>query len=141
MAPRNRFRGIDFASLCSLAGQNDKWGCRTCPLCWESILGLLKRSTNTGADALLMCLGRRKIRLIESNAKCRYLKNWPVKGHCGRCFICLRSPSITAYYPPPLITIYTALCVMFLMRADALRGPSEIARADRRVQFWAHGAV
>ncbi len=30
---------------------------------------------------------------------------------------------------------------MFLMRADALRGevgPSEIARADRRVQFWAH---
>jgi hypothetical protein len=36
--------------------------------------------------------------------------------------------------------IYTAPCVMFLMRADALRGevgPSEIARADRRVQFWA----
>ena len=34
--------------------------------------------------------------------------------------------------------IYTAPCVMFLMRADALRGevgPSEIARADRRVQF------
>jgi hypothetical protein len=36
--------------------------------------------------------------------------------------------------------IYTAPCVIFLMRADALRGevgPSEIARADRRVQFWA----
>jgi hypothetical protein len=30
---------------------------------------------------------RRKIRLIECNAKCRYLKNWPVKGLCGRCFI------------------------------------------------------
>ena len=38
---------------------------------------------------------RRKIRLIESNVKCRYLKNWPVKGLCGRCFICLR--------PPPLL--------------------------------------
>ncbi len=23
---------------------------------------------------------RRKIRMIESNAKCRYIKNWPVKG-------------------------------------------------------------
>jgi hypothetical protein len=35
---------------------------------------------------------------------------------------------------------YTALRVMFLMWADALRGevgPSEIAGADRRVQFWA----
>jgi hypothetical protein len=27
----------------------------------------------------------RKIRLIESNVKCRYLKNWLVKGLCGRC--------------------------------------------------------
>ncbi len=36
--------------------------------------------------------------------------------------------------------IYTAPYVMFFMRADVLRGkvgPSEIARADRRVQFWA----
>ncbi len=51
--------------------------------------------------------------------------------------------------PPPLHTvltiyapmIYTAPCVIFLIRADALRGEvglSEIARADRRVQFWAH---
>jgi hypothetical protein len=28
---------------------------------------------------------RRKIRIIEGNAKCRHLKNWPVKGLCGRC--------------------------------------------------------
>jgi hypothetical protein len=28
---------------------------------------------------------RRKIRLIESNAKCRYIKNRPVQGHCGQC--------------------------------------------------------
>ncbi len=26
MEPRNRFRGIEFASLCSLAGQYDKYG-------------------------------------------------------------------------------------------------------------------
>ncbi len=37
---------------------------------------------------------RRKIRLIECNAKCRDLKNLPVKGHCGRCFICLRLPPL-----------------------------------------------
>jgi|LakMenEpi03Aug12_release.lakeMendotaPanAssembly.Ray.scaffolds.fasta_scaffold952306_1 hypothetical protein len=34
---------------------------------------------------------RRQIRLIESNSKCRYLKNFlPVKGLCGRYVICLR---------------------------------------------------
>ncbi len=38
---------------------------------------------------------RRKIRLIESNAKCRYLKIWPVNGLCGSCFICLRPPPHT----------------------------------------------
>jgi hypothetical protein len=32
---------------------------------------------------------------IESNANCLYLKNWPVKRICGRCFICLK--------PPPLL--------------------------------------
>jgi hypothetical protein len=31
---------------------------------------------------------RRKIRLIESNAKCRYLKYWPVKGLCGSVYLC-----------------------------------------------------
>jgi hypothetical protein len=30
---------------------------------------------------------RRKIRLIEGNAKCRHLKNLPVKGLCGRCYL------------------------------------------------------
>ncbi len=39
-------------------------------------------------------IGRRKIWLMESNGKCRYLKNCPVKGLCGRCFICLRPPSL-----------------------------------------------
>ncbi len=36
--------GIDFANLCSLAGQY-----RTGPPGWKSIPGLLKRSTNTGS--------------------------------------------------------------------------------------------
>jgi hypothetical protein len=27
---------------------------------------------------------RRKMRLLKGNAKCRHLKNWPVKGLCGR---------------------------------------------------------
>ncbi len=41
----------------------------------------------------------RKIRQRESNAIYRNLKNWPVKGLCGRCFICLR--------PPPLLWPHT----------------------------------
>jgi hypothetical protein len=49
MEPRNRFRCTDSASLCSQAGRYDKWGCRTGPPCWESIPGLLKRSTSTGS--------------------------------------------------------------------------------------------
>ncbi len=36
---------------------------------------------------------------IDIKAKCRHLKNRPVKGLCGRVFICLRPPRIT--YPPP----------------------------------------
>jgi hypothetical protein len=38
-------------SLCSLAGQYDKYG----PAGWESILGLLKRSTNTGSVLYCIC--------------------------------------------------------------------------------------
>ncbi len=35
----------------------------------------------------------RKIILMESNVKCRYLKNCPVKGLCGRSLICREAPS------------------------------------------------
>ncbi len=49
MEPRNRFRGIDFASLCSLSGRYNKQGCRTGTPVWESILRLHKRSTNTSS--------------------------------------------------------------------------------------------
>ncbi len=56
---------------------------------------------------------RRKIRLIESNAICRYLKNWPVKGLCGRCFICPKPPPLLRpHTPPPLshcILVYSIL--------------------------------
>ncbi len=51
----------------------------------------------------LTCLhipGHRKIRLKESNAKC--LKKWPVKGLCGRCFICLRPPPLRWPHTPSL---------------------------------------
>jgi hypothetical protein len=37
----------------------------------------------------------RLVRLLESNVKCRHLKNLPRKGLCGRCLICMR--------PPPLL--------------------------------------
>ncbi len=34
--------------------------------------------------------GRRKIKIIESNAKCRYLKKFTCKGTTWQVFICLR---------------------------------------------------
>jgi hypothetical protein len=48
----------------------------------------------------------RKIRLIESNAKCRYLKNLPVKGLCARCFIRLSPSRLLLPHTPPLHTVY-----------------------------------
>jgi hypothetical protein len=52
----------------------------------------------------------RLVRLIESNVKCRHLKNLPREGLCGRCFICLRPP------PPsydPLHTVYVYTVYLF----------------------------
>ncbi len=48
----------------------------------------------------------RKIRPIESNAKCRYLKRWPVKVLCGRCYIYLRHSTLLwpNTKPPTLFT-------------------------------------
>ncbi len=40
---------------------------------------------------------RRKIRLIEDNARCHHLQNWPTKGLCGRCFMSEAQNST----PPP----------------------------------------
>jgi hypothetical protein len=67
-------------------------------------------------------LGRRKIRLIECNAKCRYIKKWPVKGLCGRCFYLSEAPSppMTSY-PPPLHTVlYTAYVLIHIGKWESL---------------------
>ncbi len=47
----------------------------------------------------VLSIRRRKIRLIKSNAKCRYLKNLPVKGLCGKRFIWPR-PLLRPHTPP-----------------------------------------
>jgi hypothetical protein len=41
---------------------------------------------------------RRKIRLIEGNAKCRHLKKCPLKGLCGRC-LSVRGPGPHTPHP------------------------------------------
>jgi hypothetical protein len=46
---------------------------------------------------------RRKIRLIEGNAKCRHLKKLTCKGTLRQVFICLRPRTP---YPTPLHTVY-----------------------------------
>ncbi len=62
------------------------------------------------ADSPAITMHRRKIRLIEGNAKCRHLKKLTLKGALQQVFICLwpRKP----YPPPPLthcILVYSTL--------------------------------
>jgi hypothetical protein len=52
---------------------------------------------------------RRKNRLVEYNAKCRYLQKWPVKGLSGRCFICLSPSLLLPHTPPPPYALYTCI--------------------------------
>ncbi len=54
-------------------------------------------------------LKRRKIRLIESHAKCRYLKKLTLKGTLWQVFYLSEAPSppMTSYSPPP----YTLYCI------------------------------
>jgi hypothetical protein len=66
-------------------------------LAW--IADLLYKDMDKGLYTAPILIGghsrrRRKIRLIESNAKCCYLKKLTYKGTCGRCSICLRSPPL-----------------------------------------------
>jgi hypothetical protein len=58
-----------------------------------STLLLLPKNLASVTDATY-CTDRRNIRLIEGNAKCRHLKDWPVKGLCGRCL------SVWGPFPP-----------------------------------------
>jgi hypothetical protein len=52
---------------------------------------------------------RRKIRLIESNAKCRYLKKLTCKVTLRQVFYLSEAPNppMTPYHPPPHYTLYT----------------------------------
>jgi hypothetical protein len=55
--------------------------------------------SNTDAPADFLQIWRRKILLIECNAKCRYLKNLLVKGLCGRFYL---SEAPTPPMTPPV---------------------------------------
>ncbi len=54
---------------------------------------------------LIYVLPRRKIRLVEGNAKRRHKKNWPAKGLCGRCLSVL---GLEPHTLPPY-TLYTCI--------------------------------
>ncbi len=93
--------------------------------------------------AWLFVWGQRKIRLIEGNAKCRYLKNWPVKGLCGRCFICLRPPPLPwPHIPPPLHTVYVYAVYLFTqekgggeLTSEKVRG-AIVAQSRSKIPTW-----
>ncbi len=58
---------------------------------------------------------RRKIRLIESNAKCRYLRKLTCKGTLRQVFYLSEAPSphMTPYPPSPLHTVYVYIVYFF----------------------------
>jgi hypothetical protein len=51
---------------------------------------------------------RRKIKLIEGNAKCRHLKNGPGKGLCGRCLSVWGPEPHTLPFPTHCTRVYRA---------------------------------
>jgi hypothetical protein len=69
------------------------------------LLGLRHRQSDA--------LARRKIRLIESNAKCRCLKKFTFKGTLRQVFYLYEAPSppITQNFPP-LYTVYVYTSIL-----------------------------
>ncbi len=75
---------------------------RMCLFCLRSILFYKTAVCNLGLP-LADSAPRRKIRLIEGNARCRHLKILTCKGTLRHVFICLRPRT---QYHPPLHTVY-----------------------------------
>ncbi len=67
----------------------------------QRTINILKYDSDTTVDRQW----RRKIRLLEDNAKCCDLKTWPVKGLCDRC-LSVWSPD--SHISPPLHTVYVS---------------------------------
>jgi hypothetical protein len=80
---------------------------------WSSELGFMKRGRGEGAH-------RRKIRLIEDNAKCGHLKKLTCKGTMRRSiYVWVPEPHHT---PPPLHTVY--VYIVYLFKQGRGRGES-----------------
>ncbi len=76
---------------------------------WPDYPNLVQQSIAKHAQNGTETLNRRKIRLAESNAKCRYLKKIYIKKLTLRQVFNLSeapSPPMTPYSPPPLHTVY-----------------------------------
>ncbi len=71
--------------------------------------------------------GRRKIRLIEGNAKCRHLKKLTYKGTLRQVFICWGPEPHT----PPSFTLYTCIQYTYSHRE---RGEEERVEPGRRFE-------
>jgi hypothetical protein len=67
---------------------------------------------------------RRNIRLIESNAKCRYLKKMTCKGTLRLVFYLTVAPSPPMTPYPPLYTVYVYTVHLFTQGRGGRRGES-----------------
>ncbi len=77
---------------------------------------LRELSCEKSSDIHWKGVGRRKIRLIEGNAKCRHLKKFTCKGTLRQVFICLRSP--------PPYTLYIRVCSILIHKGTGGGGES-----------------
>jgi hypothetical protein len=81
---------------------------------------------------------RRKIKLIEGNAKCRHLKKLTYKGSLWQVFICLR-PKNPIPPPPPLQTVQY-MCIQYTY-SHRKGGGVEPERRLEGQQFTKQGRV
>jgi hypothetical protein len=78
--------------------------------------------------------GRRKIRLIESNAKCHYLKKLTCKGTLRQLFYLSEARSLApSPYSPSPYTLYTCIQRMYLFTQErGAMGRGELTREKVR---------
>ncbi len=82
---------------------------------------------NSGSPSHILTPPRRKIRLIEGNAKCRHLKKFICKGTLRQVFICLR---LRTPPPQPLRKVYVYTVYLFTQG----RGPEGTVEPERRLE-------
>ncbi len=107
-------------------------------------LGWIWKYCTLEGNLLLNLPTRRKLRLIEGNAKCRHLNKLICKGTLRQVFICLRprTPEAPIYPPPPqpLHTVYVHTVYSILIHTGkgggVLTRGATVHKAGSKIPDW-----